>query len=53
MTIDTIKELLSNKLKNLETQLNSATLSGNISDVISIQNDIQETKNTLDSLNSL
>lgn len=50
MTIDQIKSLLNNKLTDLQNRLNIATLTGNIEDVVSLDIEINETKNTLEKL---
>lgn len=53
MGVDEITELLKNKIKSLENRLNSATINGNINEMIEIQNDIEETQKTLDKINNL
>lgn len=53
MNIDTIKTLLNNKLTSLQNRLNSATLNGEIEEVISIELEIEETTDALTKLNSL
>jgi len=53
MTVEKIKELLSNKLTALNNQLNTANISGNIEAVMILEGEIEETTATLAQLNSI
>jgi len=53
MTIETLKELTSNKIRNLNLQLRNANYNGEINKISQIEEEIIECENTLDKLNSL
>jgi len=53
MNIEKLKELLVNKLVTLNNRLNTANITGNIEDVMILQDEIAETTKTLEQLTSL
>ena len=51
MTLEKIKELLENKIRNLETRLETARQIGNLEEYMILEEDLNETKIALDKIN--
>jgi hypothetical protein len=53
MTIEALKELTNNKIRNLNLQLTNVNYNGEIEQISQLEKEIIECENTLDKLNSL
>lgn len=53
MTIETLKELTNNRIRNLNLQLRNANYNGELEEISKLEQEIIECENTLDKLNSL
>lgn len=53
MKINQIAELLDNKIKNLQDRLETARITGDIENSMLVENELEETKLSLQQLNTL
>jgi hypothetical protein len=53
MKLEMLKELLENKIKNIQCKIETSRLTGDIEGIIMLENELSETINTLDKLKLL